>query len=248
MKYKSSNPMLRDDVFGSRTEFIDTPMTINGMLGKLLILTLIMMASAGIVYYQYLIPQRIDYVSILTTIGWIASLVLSFIIIFKAKTAPALAPFFALAEGAMVGGTSCFFEASYPGIVVQAVCVTMVTVFAMAFLYKTKLIVATEKFKSIIFTATFTIMIFYLIAVVLMFFNVKISYFENTFSPVFVTINTGIALLAAFNLIMDFDFIEQGEKKGLPSHYEWYSAVSLILTVVWLYFEILRLLARFRNK
>lgn len=247
MGYKSSNPMLRNGVFEQNAGVIESPMSVEGALGKLLILTLIMIATAGVVYYQFML-QKFDYVMILTTIGWVVSFILGLVIAFKAKWAPNLAPFFAVAEGAMLSGTSCFFEAQFPGIVIQAVSITMIVMFVMAFLYKTRAIVATQKFKAVVLTASFSVFILYLIAIVLMLFGVNVPYFNNTFSIPFVILNIAVAVLAALNFILDFDFIEQGAINRVPSYFEWYSAVSLILTVAWLYIEILRLLSRLKDR
>ncbi len=244
---KSSNPMLRDSVLDKYAGVIDTPMSVSGSVSKILLLMLIFLASAGVVFYQFLL-QKFDYVNILMILGFLGSIIFSIIIAFKPKTAPYLSPFFAFAEGALLSGISCFFEAGFPGIVVQAVSITFMVMFAMAILYITGIIRATEKFRAVIYSATLAIFIFYLLGIVLMLFHINIPYFSNTYSLAFVILNIAIAVIAALNFILDFDFIENGANRMLPSYFEWYAAVSLIATLAWLYVEILRLLARFRNR
>ena len=245
--YKSSNPMLRDSVLDEYAGVIDTPMSVSGTVSKILLLMLIFLASAGIVFYQFLL-QKFDYINLLTILGLVGSAVLSIVISVKPKTAPYLSPFFAFAEGAVLSGISCFFEASFPGIVVQAVSVTFIVMFAMAILYIAGIIRATDRFKAVIYSATTAIFIFYMVGIVLMLFHINIPYFSNTYSLPFVILNIAIAAIAALNFILDFDFIENGANRMLPSYFEWYAAVSLIATLAWLYIEILRLLARFRNR
>ena len=243
---KSSNPILRDDVLENTYALTDRPMTVSGAVSKLMLLGLILMIAAGAVYYQFSL-QHYDYVNILMWGGVIVGFILALIISFAHKTTPYLAPVYAFAEGAALSGISCFFEAAYPGIVIQAISMTFIVVFAMAVLYKLGLIKATEKFRAVIFSVTLAIGIFYLISLALMFFHINIPYFTSN-SPLMLGINIVIAGIAALNLIIDFDFIENGANRMLPSLYEWYGAFGLMVTIVWLYIEILRILSRLRSK
>lgn len=245
---KSSNPILRDDVIENTYAINEKPMTISGTLNKLMLLSIILLVAAGAVYYQFSLGH-LDYVSILTWTGVIVGLILAVVISFAHKTVPYLAPIYAFAEGAALSGISCTFEAVYPGIVIQAISMTFLVVFVMAVCYRLGIIKATEKFKAVIVSATLAIGIFYLISLVLMFFHVNIPYFDvNNVSTLNLAINIVIAGIAALNLIIDFDFIEKGTQRMLPSLYEWYGAFGLLVTIVWLYLEILRLLARARNR
>jgi uncharacterized YccA/Bax inhibitor family protein len=177
-----------------------------------------------------------------------ASIVLALVLAFKQNWTKYIAPVYAFLQGVFLFGISCFTEQAYPGIVVQAITVTFLTVFSMAILFKARLIRATEKFKAVILTATFAIMIFYLVSLVLMFvFHVDIPYFSSN-SILSIVINIGIAIVAALNLVIDFDFIEKGEANGYPAEMEWYGAFGLLVTVIWLYIEILRVITKIRSR
>lgn len=243
---KSSNPILREEVIQNGYSVNEHPMTVSGTMNKLLVLCAVMLISAAAVYYQFSLG-RYDFVRSVMPAGCIIGLIVAIVLAFNQKLSPYLTPVYAFAQGAAISGISCFFEAAYPGIVIQAVSITMLTVLSMALLFKSGLIRATERFKSIIFTATAAIAGFYLISLVLMFFHVNIPYFTST-SPVAFVINVAIAVIAALNLIIDFDFIEKGSQNMMPAVYEWYGAFGLLVTVLWLYIEILRLLARARKR
>ncbi len=243
---RSSNPILRDSIYEGTYALTESPMTVAGTMNKLLILTVVMLIAAAAVYYQFSL-NHYDFVNLMIKGGAIVGLITAIIIAFKTKTAPYLAPVYAFAQGAAISGISCFFESALPGIVIQAMSLTFIVVLAMALLFRTGLVRATEKFKAVIFTATLAIAIFYIISLVLMLFNVNVPYFTSN-SPVAIGVNVVIAIIAALNLVIDFDFIEKGSRAPLPSVYEWYGAFGLLVTILWLYVEILRLLSRLRNK
>lgn len=244
---KSSNPLFRDTIFqNNNTTMVGMPMTVGGTINKLLLLTVIMFIAAGAVIYQFSL-QRYDLVQIFMISGVIVSLIAALVMAFKPNITPYVAPIYAFSQGALLSGLSCFFEASYPGIVIQAVSMTLFAVLAMGLLFKMQLITATEKFRAIIFTATFAIMIFYLVSFVISFFGVNVPYFSSN-SNLSIFINVVIAVIAALNLIIDFDNIDRGVKTPLPAFFEWYCAVGLLATIVWLYIEILRLLSRLKDR
>lgn len=243
---RSSNPILRDSVYENAYALTERPMTVAGTMNKLLILTVVMLLAAVAVYYQFSL-HHFDYVMLMVKGGAIVGLITAIIIAFKTNTAPYLSPVYAFAQGAAISGISCFFESAMPGIVIQAMSLTFIVVLAMAILFRTGLVKATERFKAVILTATFAIAIFYIISLVLMLFNVNIPYFTST-SPLAIGINIAIAIIAALNLVIDFDFIEKGARTPLPSVFEWYGAFGLLVTILWLYIEILRLLSRLRNR
>ncbi len=243
---KSSNPMLRDDVFSKAYALDERPMTISGTMTKLLILSLIMMAGGGAVYYQFSL-QHFDFVNMIMTSSLIISLIVAIVLAFKNEWAQYLSPIYAFFQGALLSGISCFFESYAHGIVIQAVAMTFFVVFAMAMLFKLGIIRATEKFKSIIFVATLAVFLFYLVAIILSLFNVTVPYFSSV-STLSIVVNVVIAVIAALNLIIDFDYIERGAATPLPSLYEWYGAFALLVTILWLYLEILRLLMRTRDR
>jgi uncharacterized YccA/Bax inhibitor family protein len=173
------------------------------------------------------------------------------VLVFKKQWGAILAPIYALAEGVFLGGISAYynyaFEKTAPGIVTQAVGLTFGVVIAMFALYRFGIIKATQRFKSIVITATAGIAVFYLLAMGLRFFNVEMPLIHEstTMGIVFSFIVVGIA---AMNLILDFDMIEQGAKQGAPKYMEWYGAFGLMVTIVWLYLEILRLLSKFAGR
>jgi uncharacterized YccA/Bax inhibitor family protein len=168
-------------------------------------------------------------------------------IVFKKTMAPVLTPTYAVLEGAALGALSSIFEARYPGIVMQAVMCTFGTFLAMLLAYRSGFIKATENFKLIVISATGGIAIVYLIDLGLMFFGMQVPFIHDG-GPVGIIISVGITIVAALNLVLDFDFIEKGAEQGAPKYMEWYAAFGLLVTLVWLYLEILRLLSKALRK
>ena len=181
----------------------------------------------------------------------IGGLIIALVLAFKPIWASFLAPVYALVEGVFVGGISAFYNDAFsqiaPNIVMQAVGITFGVVIAMFALYRFGIIKATEKFKAIVFTATAGIAIFYLLAFVLRFFGIDMPLIHSsgTWGIVF---SLAVVSIAALNLILDFDMIEQGSTMGAPKYMEWYGAFGLLVTIVWLYIEILRLLSKFAKR
>lgn len=246
---KSTNPILRESIIdNSQTYAIsENPMTISGTMSKLLILGAILFLGAGATYYQFSIGHY-DYVNILAWAGIIVSLIACIAISFKHTLVPYLSPVYAFAQGAALSAISCFFEAQYKGIVMQAVAITFMVVLVMALLYKMNLIRATERLRSVLVLSSVSIFIFYLVAIGFSFFGKSLPYFDVNnayyYSPMAIIVNAAIAVIAALYLILDFDFIEKGAERQLPSLYEWYGAFGLLTTILWIYIEILRLLSR----
>ncbi len=165
---------------------------------------------------------------------------------FRPQWAKILGPIYAIAEGFFVGAISAAFEAAYPGIVVQAVGATLGVFAVMLVLYRTRIIKVTEKFRRTVIFATLGVMVLYLVSFVITLFGGEVP-FINEPSLFGILFSFFVAGLAAVNLALDFDFIERGSKAGLSKDYEWYAAFGLLVTLVWLYLEILRLLAKLRN-
>ena len=192
--------------------------------------------------------------------GAIGGLIVAIIIAFKKEWSPYLAPLYALLEGLFLGAVSAFFEyqvasrqggyaGGYSGIVFQAVGLTFSVVIAMYLLYKFNIIRATKKFKAIVITATVGIGIFYLACMVLSWgFNANLPSFLFQGTALGIGFSVFVVALAALNLILDFDMIEQGAELGAPKYMEWYGAFGLLVTIVWLYLEILRLLSKISNR
>ena len=178
--------------------------------------------------------------------GLFGGLVVAMITIFKARWAPRTAPLYAVLEGLALGGISAMFEARFPGIVIQAVGLTFGTLFALLFAYKSRLIRATENFKLGVFAATGGIALVYVVSIVGGLFGwlMPVIHESGTLGILF---SLFVVVVAALNLVLDFDFIERGEGVA-PRYMEWYAAFGLIVTLVWLYLELLRLLAKLRER
>jgi len=242
----SSNEHVLDNDYSADAVAIDsTSMTITGAINKTLILFSFLFISAAYTWGN-LMAGFVDRVHMLTVGGAVVGFILAMIIIFsKNKTLyKYLTPVYALAEGCFIGGISAFFESSIAGLVAQAVIATLVTILTMLTLFRTGIIRATEKFRSILFTATLSIGAIYLIQFIAsVFFGRSIPQIF-TVSPIGIGFSLFVVGIAALNLINDFDFIEKGAQYGLEKEYEWYGAFGLMVTIVWLYIEILHLLAK----
>ena len=245
---RTGNPTLRNDIFLKEhdTSSSDT-MTIQGTVNKTGLLLLLTILSAAYTWGQFLNQGSSSAVLPWMGLGGIVGFILSLIIIFKKQSAPKLAPAYAVAQGLFLGGLSAQFEMSYPGIVLQAVGLTFGTLFCLLGAYKSGAIKVTENFKLGIAAATGGIMLFYLASFILSFFGVHLnSAFGN--SPISILFSVGIVVIAALNLVLDFDFIETGAEQGAPKYMEWYAGFGLLVTLIWLYIEILRLLAKLQSR
>ncbi|MBS1596807.1 MAG: Bax inhibitor-1/YccA family protein [Bacteroidetes bacterium] len=247
--FKSGNPTLNEKVFQSTIVLPGTDvMTERGALNKFFFLFLMVMASAAFTWKAFYDGKDVFPWMIGSAIG---GLIVALAVSFKREWSPYLAPAYGLLEGVFVGGISAYynnaFEKVAPGIVMQAVLLTFGAVIAMFLLYRFRIIKATEKFKSIIFVATAGIAIFYLLAIVLRMFNIDIAFIHEG-STLGIVFSLVVVAVAALNLILDFDMIEQGAAKGAPKYMEWYGAFALLVTIVWLYLEILRLLAKMSSR
>jgi len=246
---RTSNPTLSDHVFEkSRTgNAADGVMTLNGTVLKTAILTLLLITAASWSWELITGDHPPAWFGSAMTFGWIAPFALALIISFVPKTAPLLAPIYAITNGVFVGLISSIFEASFHGIVLTAVLLTCGILFALLAAYSTGIIKATENFKLGIFAATAGIAIFYLATWVLGMFGVQIpGLFGNGW--VGIAFSVFVVVIAALNLVLDFDFIENGCAAGAPKFMEWYAAFGLLVTLVWLYLEILRLLSKLRSR
>lgn len=245
--FKSGNPTLAKAFQSIGTDNAET-MTLRGTLNKFGFMLLMLLGSAFYSWREFADGRD---VSSLIMIGAIGGLITAIIIVFKKEWAPYLAPLYGLLEGLFLGAISATyneaFAAKAPNIVINAVGLTFGTAIAMYFLYSFKIIKATEKFKSVIVMATMGIAVFYLITLVMGLFGVDMNFFRDS-SPLSIGISLVIVVVAALNLILDFDLIEQGTEAGAPKYMEWYAAFSLMVTIVWLYMEILRLLSKLNRK
>ena len=221
-------------------------MTVSGSVNKTVFLLALVVVSAFYTWSQAMAGFA-DKVSMLMMGGLIVGFIFAMIIIFTRKALPVLTPIYAACEGLFLGGISAVYAGEYAGIVMQAIIATFATLFAMLFLFKLKIITCTEKFRSVILTATASVALVYLIQIVASFFNRGIPQIF-TASPIGIGFSVIVVLIAAFNLIVDFDFIERGAEEMIPVEYEWYGAFGLVVSLVWLYLEMLRLLAKLSNR
>ncbi len=242
---KSSNPALSDKVFQKAAmSYADTEsMTIKGTINKTFILLLLIILTASYTWSQFAVGANI-----MPFIygGLVGGLVLAFITIFNKKHAYITAPLYALSEGLMLGGISAFLESMFPGIVIQAAALTFGTLFCMLIAYRSGWIKVTEKFKAGVVAATGAVFFVYMLNFILGFFGINLPFIHDT-GWMGIGISLVVIVIAALNLILDFDFIEKGAEKGAPKYMEWYSAFGLMVTLVWLYIEFLRLLSKLRD-
>ncbi len=245
---KSGNPALGSNIFTSAPPAIgsDLTMTIQGTVNKTALLLLILLVPAFYVWNEFF-SGNVALVSPLMWLGVIGGLIFALITIFKKTWAPITAPAYAALEGLALGGISCMFEARFPGIVIQAVGLTMAVLFALLFAYKSNLIKVTENFKLGVAAATGGIFLFYLVQMVLSFFGVQIPYIHEG-GMIGIGFSLFVVVIASLNLVMDFDFIEEGANRGAPKYMEWYGAFGLVVTLVWLYLELLRLLSKLQSR
>jgi uncharacterized YccA/Bax inhibitor family protein len=238
---------------GNRTE----SMTLNGTINKTGILLICTMATAAYTWYQFLqAAQTSDPSEAISAVtpylfgGMIGGLIFALITIFKKEWSPITAPAYALLEGLVLGGLSAVFELRYPGIAVQAVGLTFGVLFAMLFLYRSGLIKVTDKLRLGIFAATGGIALFYLLEMVLSMFHINFNGPNSVNGNGIIGIGFSLIVVgvAALNLVLDFDFIEKGVQYGAPKYMEWYGAFGIMVTLIWLYLEMLRLLSKFRSR
>ncbi len=251
--FKSGNPTLTEKMFDKSLELdasLQGTMTVRGAINKFGFMMLMLIAGAA--YNWHLFEElKQDTMNVLMMVGIFGGLITAIAISFKPNWAPFLAPLYALLEGLFIGGISVIMNAafakSYPGLVMQAVGLTFGVAISMFILYNFRIINATERFKSVIFTATLGIGIFYLLTMVLRLFGVNVSFMYDS-SMLSIGISLFVVAIAALNLILDFDMIEQGAERGAPKFMEWYGAFGLMVTIVWLYIEMLKLLSKLSSR
>jgi uncharacterized YccA/Bax inhibitor family protein len=250
--FKSGNPTLTQKMFDKSMHLeanMQGTMSVRGAINKFGFLMVMIIAGAAYNWHMFDQGQTSTMNALMIT-GIIGGLITAIAISFKPNWAGYLAPLYGLLEGLFIGGISAIFNAAfadkYPGLVMQAVGLTFGVAIAMFLLYNFRVIKATEKLKSVIIMATVGIGVFYLLAMLLRLFGVNVSFMYDS-SLLSIGISIFIVAIAALNLILDFDMIEQGAERGAPKFMEWYGAFGLLVTLVWLYLEILRLLSKLGN-
>lgn len=243
-----NNPTLTPAAFDRAGPAIgSSAMTINGTLAKTGILLLLVLASGSWSWNQVTSDTAPSWFGVAITFGAFVPLIAALVISFVPKTAPWLSPIYAVTKGLILGIISAMYNAQFHGIVLTSILLTCGVLLGMLALYSTGMIRATEKFRAILFAATAGIAIFYLVSFVLSFFGIHIpGLFGN--GMIGIGFSLVVVVIAALNLIIDFDFIERGAAGGAPKFMEWYGAFGLLVTLVWLYLEILRLLSKLRSR
>jgi uncharacterized YccA/Bax inhibitor family protein len=253
---KTSNPALGQNTFSdfARSQYggnlVDASarMTLSGTINKTGILLLCCVATAAWTWNSFLQSHNPALVLGPLAIGGIGGFIVALVTVFKKEWSPVTAPIYALLEGLVLGGLSAVLNARYPGIAFQAVSLTFGTLLIMLFLYKSGVIKVTQKFRIGVVAATGGIAIFYFIQMLLGFFHVSFFNSVNGGGPIGIAFSLFVVAIAALNLVLDFDFVEQGVTYGVPKFMEWYAAFGIMVTLIWLYLEILRLLAKTRSR
>jgi uncharacterized YccA/Bax inhibitor family protein len=240
---RSANPSLGKNTFRGLRSESGMSMTIQGTVNKTFILFLLLCATAFFTWNQHFSGNEIQ---AWLWIGLLGGFIVALITIFVKRAAPYTAPLYALLEGLAIGGISAMFESQFEGITTQAILLTLGTLFSLLLVYRSGLIKVTENFRLGVVAATGAIFFVYLIDLILRFFGMEVPFIHET-GIVGILISVAIVAVAALNLVLDFDFIEKGAKQRAPKYMEWYGAFGLMVTLVWLYFEILRLLSKIRS-
>ncbi len=251
--FKSGNPTLTEKIFDKSAHENANAfgvMSVRGTINKFGFLLLMVMASAMYVWNVYA-EGNTRTATTLMIAGAIGGLVLALIVMFKPQWAGYITPAYGILEGLFIGGISAFFNAmfvsSYPNIILHAVGLTLGVAAAMFFLYNFRIITVTNKLRSIIMSATMGIGLFYLIVWIAGMFGFEMGFAFDS-SPLSIGISLFIVGIAALNLLLDFDAIEKAAEMGAPKYMEWYGAFGLLVTLVWLYLEILKLLSKLNSK
>jgi uncharacterized YccA/Bax inhibitor family protein len=245
---RTSNPALSTKAFlDVRRDPAAPPMTLEGTVNKAAFLLFLVVVPAAWVWTQ--VRTAFDPAGAGPWVlgGTVGGLVAAVITIVKKEWSPVTAPVYAALEGLALGGLSALLESKYPGIVTQAVALTFGTLAALLVAYRSGLIRATEKFKLGVVAATGAIALYYLVGLGLSLFGIAMPFLQGSGTASLV-VSGVIVVVAALNLVLDFDFIESGVAAGAPKYMEWYGAFGLMVTLVWLYIEILRLLAKARSR
>ncbi len=250
---KSSNPALKENIFHKDFTYSSDAMTINGTMNKTGLMLLIVMAAAIFTWNKFFAAVAVNpeggaaAVMPWVIVGGIGGLITALVTAFRPQSSGISAPIYAIFEGLLLGGLSAIFESMYSGIVMRAVALTLAVFLAMLFLYRSGIIKVTEKLKMGIFAATAGIAVVYLVSFIGGFFGMEFSFLHGN-SNFSIGFSLLVVAIAAFNLVLDFSFIENAAEQGAPKYMEWYGAFGLMVTLIWLYLEILRLLSKLASR
>ncbi|MFV0336911.1 MAG: Bax inhibitor-1/YccA family protein [Chthoniobacterales bacterium] len=238
----SSNPTLRPAAFENVERSVGPAMSLSGTINRSAILLLLVILGAS-----YTWNTTSQYAPILTFGGGIAGFIIAMVTIFKMKWAPFTSPVYALCEGLFLGGISAMYNTQSQGIVLQAVMLTFGVLATMLFLYQMRIIRVNDTFRTVITAAIGGIALVYVVGFVLGFFGIQMP-FINDASPIGIGISLFIVGIASLSLALDFDTIEKGIQARAPRYMEWYCAFGLMISLIWLYLEILRLLSKLNRR
>ena len=244
---RTSNPALNERAFQGERAVLGDTMTLQGTVNKTGVLLICVVATAAWTWNLFLHSHSPQTVMPLALIGGIGGLIVAMVTIFKKEWAGVTAPIYALLEGLVLGSISALLEVRFPGIAIQAVSLTFGTLVVLLLAYRSGLIAVTEKFRLGIIAATGGIALFYIVEIVLGFFGIHFTAINGS-GAIGIGFSVFVVIIAALNLVLDFDFIETGVRVGAPKYMEWYGAFGLMVTLIWLYFEILRLLSKIRSR
>lgn len=265
MRSALSNPAFNDTIFDrvrNEERVVSTTMTVEGTAIKTMVLVAILLIVAAITWWQVLIPVEAvaeagkaaasnflvsQNVYIYMIVGVLGATILAIVTMFVPRISPFTTPLYAVFEGAALGSISALFEKIYPNIVLQAVGLTVGVLAAVLVLYSMRVLQATPRFQKIIIAATLSIAVVYLVSIVVNLFGGRVPYIHDS-GPIGIGFSIVVCVIAALNLVLNFNFIEQNARRGAPKYMEWYSGFALLLTLVWLYIEILNLLAKLRSR
>ena len=243
---RTSNPALKEEYFKRNPALAsEGVMTLQGTTAKSFLLVLLAVFSAAFTWREYMTNPGILTPALL--VGGIGGFIVAMVTIFKPRVAPYTSPFYAVLEGLLLGAISARYQARYAGLPLQAVGLTFMVFLAMLTVYQTRIIKVTDKFRFGVAAATGGIALFYLLSIVLSLFGVQIPMVHES-GLVGIGFSVIIVGVAALNLVLDFDFIEGGVQAQAPKYMEWYGAFGLLVTLVWLYLEMLRLLSKLQRR
>ncbi|MEN8202685.1 MAG: Bax inhibitor-1/YccA family protein [Bacteroidota bacterium] len=245
---RSSNPVMTGRIYEKAGGLSAgaSVMSIHGTINKIGIMLLLVIAAAAYTWKMVMGANPAP-AGTLAIIGAIGGLIMALVTVFRPQSSAITAPIYAILEGLFLGAISAIINAAYPGVAFQAVLLTIGTLFTMLFLYRSGRIRATPRFRRGVMMATGAVFFAYMISWIMSLFGMPMGFMHSS-GPLGILINLAIIVIAALNLIMDFDFIEKGSQMGAPKYMEWYGAFGLMVTLIWLYIEFLRLLSRFAGR
>ncbi|MBI3316412.1 MAG: Bax inhibitor-1/YccA family protein [Candidatus Omnitrophica bacterium] len=239
---RSGNPVLSPKTFSIDRTAAGNTMTIQGTVNKTLLSLLIVVGAASLTWGR-VIENSVG----LIMLGGFGGFIVALVTVFKKEWAPVTTPIYCALEGLLLGGISFLYERQFPGIVINAVSLTFGTLFGLLMAYKSGMIQVTQNFRLGVVAATLGIGVLYLVNFVMMFFGANIGFVHES-GWLGIGFSLFVVVIAALNLVLDFDFIEKGAQQGAPKYMEWYGAFGLMVTLIWLYLELLRLLAKLNRR